>query len=156
MLIGWAQLDFHWRKDVQTTPTVRRIHGEQKQTRPVSSTDTAKRLVPESNPAPAAVRAVLTAKEPVWVSIKADSLEIFTGILDVQETRQSDAVGELTILVGNAGGLDISVNGKPMGPIGVHGQVRLLQLTAEGVRFLRPTTVSRADLGGTPPRTPAF
>ena len=33
------------------------------------------------------------------------------------------------MLVGNAGGVEISLNGKPIGPIGPRGQVRVVEFT---------------------------
>jgi cytoskeletal protein RodZ len=87
--------------------------------------------VQESVPPPA-VHVALTASEPVWLSIKSDGTPAYTGTLETQETRQFDASRQMTVLVGNAGGLAVSVNGKPFGRIGDQGQVRVLDLTPEG------------------------
>ena len=42
------------------------------------------------------------------------------------------ADAQVKILTGNAGGLDISLNGKTLDPIGPKGQTRTVRLTAEG------------------------
>jgi cytoskeleton protein RodZ len=95
----------------------------------------------------AAMRVAFTATEPVWVSIKADGTRTYTGTLEVQQSRQFDASRKMTVLVGNAGGLEISLNGKPIGPIGPRGEIRLLQLTPAGAHVLSRTPP-------TPPPTP--
>ena len=41
--------------------------------------------------------------------------------------------------VGNAGGIDVLWNGKPIGPIGPRGQARTIQFTPENFRILSPT-----------------
>jgi hypothetical protein len=42
----------------------------------------------------------------------------------------------LPFIVGNAGGLEMTVNGKSVGPIGPHGEIRLLELTPAGARIV--------------------
>jgi hypothetical protein len=168
MLIGWGQMDSHWRKDSQTPRGTTHARDAQKQTLIPATPESGVPLDHTSDvhaddqgtekAAPAtAVRAALTAKEPVWVSIKADGVVTFTGMIDVQQTRESDASSELTILIGNAGGLDVSLNGRSIGPVGSHGQVRVLQLTAQGPRFLpRIPDPSPASLTGSGPQTHTY
>jgi hypothetical protein len=40
--------------------------------------------------------------------------------------------------VGNAGGLEVRWNGKPIGPIGPRGQVRVVLFTPENFQILEP------------------
>jgi cytoskeletal protein RodZ len=168
MLIGWGQMDSRWRKESRTPVRTTHTRVAQKQT-PIPTTPeygialdhTSDVLADDPGTEKAAtattVRAALTAKEPVWVSIKADGVVTFTGMIDVQQTRESDASSELTILIGNAGGLDVSLNGKSIGPVGSRGQVRLLQLTAQGPRFLpRIPDPSPASLIGSRPPTHSY
>jgi len=42
------------------------------------------------------------------------------------------------VKVGNAGGLDISWNGKPIGPIGEPGEVRVVVFSADDFHVLPP------------------
>ena len=42
----------------------------------------------------------------------------------------------MTALVGNAGGLGLSLNGKEIGPMGAHGEVKLLEFTAQGAHAI--------------------
>jgi cytoskeletal protein RodZ len=87
-----------------------------------------------------AVRAAFTATEPVWLSIKSDGTETYRGILEERQGKQFDASRRMTVLVGNAGGLEVSLNGRPVGPIGKHGQVELLLLTPDGAHIVPRTS----------------
>jgi cytoskeleton protein RodZ len=78
----------------------------------------------------------LTAIEPVWVRVKCDGFEAYSGTLLKSELKQFDASKTITVLVGNAAGLAYSINGKIQASTGEHGEVDLLELTAEGVRVL--------------------
>lgn len=128
--------------------------------RPAEVTETGTIRVPETpaaNPAPAvsftasapagasAMRVAFTATEPVWVSIKSDGEHTYSGTLEGQQTREFDAAQKMTVLVGNAGGLDISVNGKSVGPIGSRGEIRLLVLTPSGAQVVPRTPRTSED-----------
>ena len=94
-----------------------------------------------SQPAPtqAALRAAFTATEPVWVSVKSDGTRAYSGTLEARERKEFDAARKMTVLVGNAGGVEITLNGKPVGPIGAPGQIRLLVLTPNGAHVVPRT-----------------
>ncbi len=48
-----------------------------------------------------------------------------------------EASEKIRLLIGNAGGLDVSLNGKPIGPIGPRGQVRIVELTPNGFQIVQ-------------------
>jgi len=99
---------------------------------------------PTQSPAPAAakpavqaapqgpVEVSMTARQPAWVEITADGKPAYTGTMQSNETREITAAEQVKILTGNAGGLSISLNGKPLDPLGPPGQIRSVKLTAEG------------------------
>jgi cytoskeleton protein RodZ len=82
----------------------------------------------------AAVHVTLTATEPVWVSVKYDGDVKWAGVLEVPQSKTFDANDAITAVIGNAGGLEISLNGKPVAPFGGHGEVQILELTPTGAR----------------------
>ena len=82
-----------------------------------------------------ALRVAFSATEPVWVSVKCDGAQAFAGTLEgSQTTKTFDASTLVTVLVGNAGGLSILLNGKSVGPLGAHGEIEQVELTPSGVR----------------------
>jgi len=94
-----------------------------------------------------ALRVAFTATEPVWVSVKSDGTRAYSGMIDSQQSRQFDAARKMTALVGNVGGIKISLNGKPVGPFGSPGEVRLLMFTPDGAHVIQRTSPN-------PPPTP--
>ena len=64
------------------------------------------------------MRAAFTATEPVWMSVKCDGAQSYTGTLMGTETKTFEASTAVTAMIGNAGGVTISLNGKPVGPVG--------------------------------------
>jgi cytoskeleton protein RodZ len=92
---------------------------------------------------PAHVRVGLSADERTWVSVSSDGKNVFSSSLEPHETKVVEALGKVRLLVGNAGGVVISLNGKPIGPIGPRGQVRVVELTPTGFQIVprKPPTL---------------
>ena len=100
----------------------------------------------------AAVRVKFNALEPVWVSVKCDGNEIYTGMLTAPESRVFEAMHTVTVLIGNAAGVAIFINDSPVGPIGARGEIQLLELTPSGARHL-PRHVGSPKETTDPPET---
>jgi cytoskeleton protein RodZ len=112
----------------------------------------AKPVVENSNPATAAVPAAstpeapgdelgglvlsLSATERTWLSVTSGGKQIFSGILQPGETKTLSGLEAARMKVGNAGGLDIRWNGKPVGPIGPSGQVRTIVFTPDNLEIV--------------------
>ena len=80
----------------------------------------------------------LSATETTWLSITSEGKNIFSGILEPSQTKTLRASDVAKMKVGNAGGLDVRWNGKPIGPIGPRGQVRVVLFTPENFQILEP------------------
>ncbi len=65
----------------------------------------------------------VTAIEEVWVGITVDGKEEAQELLQAGDFRTWEAEGSLKIRVGNAGGIELELNGKPLEPLGERGQV---------------------------------
>jgi len=144
---------------LQPQVAVKSIEPPKPEFRPAELSETGAIRVPEA-PAPKPVAAIpvtasvpgeaapmkvaFTATEPVWVSIRSDGTHLYSGTLDGQQTREFGATQKMTVLVGNAGGLDIALNGKPVGPIGPKGEIRMLVLTPSGAHVV-PRTPRTSD-----------
>jgi hypothetical protein len=80
----------------------------------------------------------LSATEKTWLSISSDGKQIFSGILQPSQTKTLTGLDVAKMKVGNAGGLEVLWNGKPIGPIGPRGQVRTILFTPENFQILTP------------------
>lgn len=76
------------------------------------------------------VQANVTA--PVWVSVTTDGVEILAATLQPGEQHTWQANDVVSLHIGNAGGLDLTVNGEPVGPLGASGEVVTRAFTREG------------------------
>ncbi|MGA2143610.1 MAG: helix-turn-helix domain-containing protein [Bryobacteraceae bacterium] len=82
------------------------------------------------------VRVDLTAEEPVWILVRSDGKYLYSGTLSPNQSRTVEAASNVFLEVGNAGGVTITLNGKPIGSVGSHGEVRNLQLTSGGFQIV--------------------
>jgi cytoskeleton protein RodZ len=109
---------------------------------PAGPTALAQQVEPAQQAGPAvelgtpggAVQVVLNAEEETWIEAWADDRRVIFDTLQPTQTRAIRAAKEVRLLLGNAGGLAITLNGNRLDPVGTKGQVRLLRLTAEGVQ----------------------
>ncbi|MEQ8402443.1 MAG: DUF4115 domain-containing protein [Roseitalea porphyridii] len=70
-------------------------------------------------------RIVLKANQDAWVQVRdRQGALLLTRVLRVGDTYRVPNQGELTLLTGNAGGLEISVDGRALAPLGPVGAVR--------------------------------
>jgi hypothetical protein len=81
----------------------------------------------------------LSATEKTWLSITLDGKRIFSGILEPSQTKTLTGSDVATMKVGNAGGIEVLWNGKPIGPIGPRGQVREVLFTPDNFEIKQPT-----------------
>jgi hypothetical protein len=103
--------------------------------------------VPDGASASSSIQVVVTAVQAAWVQLSADGKTSFTGMLMPNERKEISAVEQVKIVAGNAGGLTVSLNGKPLEPLGPVGQVRVVRLTAEGPEFLQVSHPPAGDPG---------
>lgn len=83
------------------------------------------------------VKVSLKATQKAWVSVTADGKPVFQAILDPASANLSgksfQAKERLSLVVGNAGGIEASFNGKDLGALGPEGQPRRLTFTPAGL-----------------------
>jgi len=80
----------------------------------------------------------LSATEKTWLRITSNGRTIFSGILQPSESKVLKGSDMATMKVGNAAGIDVRLNGKPIGPLGPRGQVRTVRFTSENFEILPP------------------
>lgn len=82
---------------------------------------------PSPRPRPRSNTLAISARADSWVSITADGKIVMEGILDANQQRSVTFANELVLKTGNAGGLDVTYNGKPLGGLGSDNEVRTLR-----------------------------
>jgi cytoskeletal protein RodZ len=78
----------------------------------------------------------LAATEKTWLSITSEGKRIFSGFLEPSQTKILTGLDAARMTVGNAGGINVLLNGKPIGPIGKSGQVRVVVFTPDNFEVL--------------------
>ncbi|MBX5495311.1 MAG: helix-turn-helix domain-containing protein [Bryobacteraceae bacterium] len=77
------------------------------------------------------------AVEDTWLSITADGNQVIKRLLPAGESRRIQANEQITMVTGNAGGVQVIANGQPLESIGPRGQVRVVDVTRSGVNVRR-------------------
>jgi cytoskeleton protein RodZ len=76
---------------------------------------------------------VVIAKEDAWVQLKTDGRTVFSRTLRAGQQQSVRAGSRVELTTGNAGGVDVTFNGKALGAIGNESQVRTLTFTPAGL-----------------------
>ena len=79
----------------------------------------------------------LKAVEETWVSLQVDDQSEKEMTFKAGEGISVQASNRIRIIIGNAGGLDLILNGKPLDKFGKPGEVLTLLFTAQGVEVKR-------------------
>jgi cytoskeleton protein RodZ len=150
-------------KAVEVKPAdVKPVEAEPTEEKPAEATTEAKSTTPAPPNPNATVHVQITAEEQSWVQARADGKFAFAVSMDAHTTRTVEGVTEVTVKVGNAGGVTILLNGKPIGPAGPEGQVRTLQFTSGGFQIVpakppsapaKPASTPAEPGATTPPAT---
>ena len=80
----------------------------------------------------------LKAIEETWVSLQVDDQSEKEMTFKAGEGISVQASNRIRIIIGNAGGLDLIFNGKPLDKFGKLGEVLTLLFTSQGVEVKRP------------------
>lgn len=101
----------------------------QKEPEPAASAAPEKRLTPQNS-----FFVIIKAKEDAWISVMADGRRVSHGILKADKERLFRAAKQIVVKTGNAGGIDVYFNGKPLGAIGNESEARTLMFTPTGAQ----------------------
>ena len=92
---------------------------------------------PKTQPPPgAAARIDLRATEPSWVGVYVDDKLTFNKVMEPAESKTIESSGKIRIRLGNAGGIEITANGKPVGVVGRKGEARTVEFKTGSFRIL--------------------
>lgn len=85
---------------------------------------------------PAPLQVQIRATQAVWIRVAADGRYLFSGTLQPNQTRTVEGNQLVQLRAGNAAGVEVLWNGKPVGSIGPEGQVRNVDFTPQGFKVL--------------------
>jgi cytoskeleton protein RodZ len=114
----------------------------QKARQPAPVAPVAPVSAPAAKPAPppppptAPIEVKIRAIQSAWVRVDVDGKEDFSGILGPNQTRDVQANRLVQLKTGNAAGIEVLWNGRPVGSIGTEGQVRNVEFTPAGFKIL--------------------
>jgi cytoskeleton protein RodZ len=83
--------------------------------------------------APGEFTVVIRAREESWISVTADGKSTGSETLAGGSERSIHGRNKITVRVGNAGGVDLSLNGKKLDTGGEYGEVKTVTLGPRGV-----------------------
>ena len=86
----------------------------------------------------APVQVEVVAQEAAWIWVRADGQYVFSGVVEANQTHAVSANRNILLKLGNAGGVEVRLNGKSIGPLGAKGAVRTIQLTSGGFQIVPP------------------
>jgi cytoskeleton protein RodZ len=92
---------------------------------------------------PVAVQVRTTAE--AWVRVTADGVNLYTGLLQPNQSRSFAGKERMSILFGDPAAVEVTWNGKAVGSIGPQGKPRIVQFTPQAYRIVSPA----------PPKPPA-
>ena len=151
---GWT----FWMKHKSSRTEISDHHAASPVSQPTASSPAAPSGNPSSQPAKAAepqtsdatdkatdsdsqdqsspISIVIKAKQDSWISVMSDGEELWSGMLaaNTERTIQAKAGKELTLKTGNAAGIEVSYNGKPLGALGKEKEVRTITLNSAGLQ----------------------
>jgi transcriptional regulator with XRE-family HTH domain len=84
----------------------------------------------------------LVAKEATWLSVSSDGRPVFSGVMSANETKKIEGKASAKLKVGNAAGLEVRLNGKPLGRLGERGQTLVVLFTPDNFEIASPAKES--------------
>jgi cytoskeleton protein RodZ len=83
------------------------------------------------------LRLEITAKEPCWIEIDIDGIRSTNKLMEPGETQEFNATDRVRVKLGNAGGVQMKINNKPIKSLGVSGDVVTMNIDLDSLqRFL--------------------
>ena len=108
--------------------------------------------------APGALAVTLVARRSSWVEAKADGTTVLSRVLKDGESQRVEARQEIVLSLGNAGGIAVTLNDRPLAPLGRDGEKRNVAINAQTVPALlaaaAPSPAASPRPAATRPSTP--
>ena len=87
----------------------------------------------------------VAATESTWLEISSNGQRLFSGLLEVGQSRQFEKTESARMVVGNAGGVVVRRSGRDIGPIGSRGQVKVILFRSDAWEILQPAPLQKTS-----------
>jgi len=82
---------------------------------------------------PGALNLELTVTEPCWVSVQRDGMPHFSRLMAPGEIQSVSATEKFFLVIGNAAGVRLKINGKSAKPLGRSGEVKRIFINGQNL-----------------------
>lgn len=79
----------------------------------------------------------ISATSRVWIRLIADENNQSEFTLDQNESKTVKAESIFNLLIGNAGGINLELNGSPLNLVGKVGEIKNIKVDSSGIQYLR-------------------
>ncbi len=118
-------------KEAQSTPPATPVANPAVQPPATAAPGTATQIPPE--PPAGTIRLSFEVVDPCWMSLTSDGTRVYSDTLQPGNTPSFDAKEQFEMVLGNAGGIKLKINGKPAKPLGAPGAVIKLLINAANI-----------------------
>ena len=80
------------------------------------------------------------ADKECWISVLSGDSRVYAGLLAPEETKHFSLLKPLKLTLGNAGGVKLSVNGRPFTSVGKPGEVQVLEINPDNYQHYLAVT----------------
>ena len=105
---------------------------------------------PDTQKSADGVRVSVTLTERCWTEVSVDGKSVFEGIIEKGKTENWQGKESVVIRAGNAGALDVTLNGKKLGKFGDNGEVleRRFTKTTKDLKDTLPSARAQESAAG--------
>lgn len=101
--------------------------------KPIASASEEKKVADKIASVPSSFTLDLRADEQSWMQISSEGKVLWSGIVNKGDTKSFRASKELVVKLGNAPGVELSYNGKPLPRFSQDSKTRTLTFTSQGL-----------------------
>lgn len=110
--------------------------GDDKRPRKRSAVVFAGRPTSFCSPPPGTIRLEFEVLQECWVSVNRDGSRVLVKILEPGDDQSFSATEQFYLVLGNAGGVRLKINGKQVKPLGKRGEVVRVLINGQNIKDL--------------------
>ncbi|MBY0502381.1 MAG: DUF4115 domain-containing protein [Bryobacteraceae bacterium] len=111
---------------------------------PASTTQLGTAVVQATNLGSGRLQIVISAREQTWIKLVADGKNIYMGLIEPGQSQAIENASNAELLTGNAGGIEVKQNGRPLPGLGSSGEVRTVVFDTENYQVRQPAPKPKA------------